>query len=383
MKALRLLKGIDWVLVLSALTLVFLGLVTMKSFGSPPGSAEDYFFSRQLIWIFAATAVFLVSVFIDWSFLKTNSVFLLILYFILVAALLLLIFAGRPVRGASSWFQVMGLGIEPVELIKPVLVLMLAKYFSKRHVEIARFARLAVSFIYAAIPAVLVAVQPDMGSAIVLLAIWLGMALAGGIKVRQLAVLFLFGAALGLILWSSVLLPYQKTRIISFLNPSLDARGAGYHALQSVIALGSGGMFGKGVGYGTQSRLEFLPENETDFIFAAFAEEWGFFGVLFLLFFLGVVFWRILLRGIYGESNFEKLYAAGLAIFIFFQSAIHIGMNSGVLPITGLGMPFLSYGGSSLVSLFWALGLLESFSIRKRGIFLGSEDRFEGGILGA
>ncbi|OGF64495.1 hypothetical protein A2661_03060 [Candidatus Giovannonibacteria bacterium RIFCSPHIGHO2_01_FULL_45_24] len=383
MRAFRMLKGVDWVLILSVFALVLLGLATMKSFGPPAGAAEDYFFNRQLVWIFTGIAVFLISVFADWSFLKTNSIFLLILYFILVTALLFLIFYGKSVRGASSWFQIMGLGIEPVELIKPVLVLVLAKYFSKRHVEIARFARLAVSFIYVAIPAVLVAMQPDMGSAIVLGAIWLGMALAGGIKMRQLFFLFLSGAVLGLVLWNFALLPYQKTRIISFLNPGSDVRGAGYHALQSVIAIGSGGMLGKGVGYGTQSRLEFLPEHETDFIFAAFAEEWGFVGVLFLLFFLGVALWRILLHGVYGESNFEKLYAAGLAIFIFFQSAIHIGMNSGVLPITGLGMPFLSYGGSSSVSLFWALGLLESFSLRKKGIFLGSEGRFSEGILGA
>ncbi|QQG42957.1 MAG: rod shape-determining protein RodA [Candidatus Giovannonibacteria bacterium] len=383
MRALRMLGGVDWVLILSVFALVVLGLATMKFFGPPAGAAEDYFFSRQLVWVLAGVTVFLISVLADWSFLKTNSIFLLILYFILVAALLFLIFYGKSVRGASSWFQIKGLSIEPVELIKPALVLVLAKYFSKRHIEIARFARLAVSFIYVAIPAVLVATQPDMGSAIVLVAIWLGMALAGGIKMRQLFFLLLSGAVLGLILWSFVLLPYQKTRIISFFDPARDARGAGYHALQSVIAIGSGGLFGKGVGYGTQSRLEFLPEHETDFIFAAFAEEWGFVGVLFLLFFLGVALWRILLRGIYGESNFEKLYAAGLAIFIFFQSAIHIGMNSGLLPITGLGMPFLSYGGSSLVSLFWALGILESFSIRKRGIFLGSEGRFSEGILGA
>lgn len=385
MSPVRILKSVDWVLILSVFALILLGLVTMKSFGplAPPVGGGDYFFSRQIVWIFVGTAVFLVSVLTDWSFLKTNSIFLLILYFILVVALLFLVFSGKSVRGASSWFRAGWFSIEPVELIKPVLILVLAKYFSKRHVEIAQFARLAVSFVYAAIPAVLVALQPDMGSAIVLVAIWLGMSLVGGIKMRQLFFLFLFGAALGLILWNFVLLPYQKTRVISFLNPGLDVRGAGYHALQSVIAIGSGGILGKGVGYGTQSRLEFLPEHETDFIFAAFAEEWGFLGILFLFFFWGVVFWRILLRGIYGESNFEKLYASGLAIFIFIQSAIHIGMNSGVLPITGLGMPFLSYGGSSLVSLFWALGLLESFSIRKKGIFLGSEDRFKEGILGA
>jgi len=249
-------------------------------------------------------------------------------------------------------------------------------------VEIARLVHLFISFVYVAIPMALVMLQPDLGSAIVLGAIWLGMALVGGIKLRHLIFLFFTGLLVAAVAWNFFLLPYQKIRITAFINPQGDIRGAGYHAQQSVIAIGSGEIFGKGIGFGTQSRLEFLPEHETDFIFAAFAEEWGFIGVLFLLLFFGIIVWRVLRVGIYGESNFEKLYAAGLAILLLFQSAIHIGMNAGVLPITGLGMPFLSYGGSSLVSLFLALGILESFSLRKKGIFIGTEGRFSEGILG-
>ncbi|MDP3934743.1 MAG: rod shape-determining protein RodA [Candidatus Giovannonibacteria bacterium] len=376
----RLARNLDWALFLASMMLVLLGLAAMKSFGTD----SDYFFIRQIIWTLAAIAVFFISaIFIDWSFLKTNSIFLLMLYLVLVLTLFFLILTGHTVKGASSWLKIGGLTIEPVELLKPVLVLLLAKYFSKRHVEIARFVHLFISFVYIAIPMALVMLQPDLGSAVVLGAIWLGMALVGGIKLRHLVFLFFTGLLIAAVAWSFFLLPYQKTRITAFINPQGDIRGAGYHAQQSVIAIGSGKIFGKGIGFGTQSRLEFLPEHETDFIFAAFAEEWGFVGVLFLLLFFGVIIWRILRAGIYGESNFEKLYAAGLAILLLFQSAIHIGMNAGVLPITGLGMPFLSYGGSSLVSLFWALGILESFSLRKKGIFIGTEDRFKEGILGA
>ena len=200
----------------------------------------------------------------------------------------------------------------------------------------------------------------------------------------MLALIFL-GALSALILWLAVLLPYQKARIISFLDPYQDARGAGYHALQSMIAVGSGGTWGRGIGLGTQSRLAFLPEHETDFIFAAFAEEWGFIGTALLMFFYGVVLWRILHAGMYAESNFEKLFAAGIALLLFFQSSIHFGMNIGVFPITGLGLPMVSYGGSSLITTFFALGILESFSIHRhrRGVFLGVEERYQEGIVGA
>ena len=372
---------LDWVLILSALTLVFLGLTVMKSFNDL--SFGNYFFERQMIWLIIGLSAFFIAALIDWSFLKTNSIFLLMIYLILLIILVGLLVSGRLTRGAASWLNIGTVNVEPVELVKPVLVLILAKYFAKRHIEIGRFWHLFISSFYAGIPMLLVMLQPDFGSAVVLGAIWLGVALVSGIKLRHLFFLFTAGLIATAVLWNFFLLPYQQSRMLSFISPESDIRGAGYHALQSTIAIGSGEIFGKGLGYGTQSRLAFLPEHTTDFIFAAFAEEWGLAGVLILFIFFGMVIWRILRAGIYGESNFEKLYAAGLAILLFFQATIHIGMNSGMLPITGLGMPFLSYGGSSLVSLFFALGILESFSIHKKGIFIGGEERYKEGILGA
>ena len=372
---------LDWVLILSALTLVFLGLTVMKSFNDL--SFGNYFFERQMIWLIIGLSAFFIAALIDWSFLKTNSIFLLMIYLILLIILVGLLVSGRLTRGAASWLNIGTVNVEPVELVKPVLVLILAKYFAKRHIEIGRFWHLFISSFYAGIPMLLVMLQPDFGSAVVLGAIWLGVALVSGIKLRHLFFLFTAGLIATAVLWNFFLLPYQQSRMLSFISPESDIRGAGYHALQSTIAIGSGEIFGKGLGYGTQSRLAFLPEHTTDFIFAAFAEEWGLAGVLILFIFFGVIIWRILRAGIYGESNFEKLYAAGLAILLFFQATIHIGMNSGMLPITGLGMPFLSYGGSSLISIFFALGILESFSIHKKGIFIGTEERFKEGILGA
>ena len=371
-------KKLDWILISSALVLSFLGFATIKSFGG-----SDYFFNRQIIWLLAALLVFILTCRVDWSFLKTNSIFLLVLYLFLILLLVVTAIVGETTRGAASWIKIHSVTLEPVELIKPILVLLLAKYFSKRHVDIARFLHLFISSLYAGLPFLLVLVQPDFGSAAVLGAIWLGMALFSGVKLRHFLILMAIGLIVLSLAWSSFLLPYQKTRVLAFLNPQKDIQGAGYQAYQSMIAVGSGQIFGKGIGLGTQSRLEFLPEHATDFIFAAFAEEWGFLGMIIFFIFWGILLWRVIRFGIYAESNFEKLYAAGLAIFLFFQSSIHIGMNVGLLPITGLGMPFMSYGGSSLVSLFFALGILESFSLHKKGIFIGGEERFKEGVLGA
>lgn len=381
----RFFRGVDWVLALSAVVLSLLGLSAMKSFGiglSTGLGVNDYYFNRQILWLILSILVFVLALLIDWEFLKTNSIILLFSYLVMLIFLaVLLLGGGSIVKGAESWYRIYSVALQPVELMKIILVLILAKYFSRRHVEIARFFHIFVSGIYAGIPVILVVFQPDFGSAFIMSALWLGMALVGGIKARH--ILLLLGAAVigGVLAWNFIFLPYQKARISAFLEPARDVRGAGYHALQSTIAVGSGEILGKGIGYGTQSRLSFLPEKESDFIFAAFAEEWGLIGVLIIFLFFSIVIWRILRAGIYSESNFEKLYAAGLAVLFVSQASIHVGMNIGLLPITGLGMPFMSYGGSSLVSSFLAIGILESFAIRKKGIFIGMEERFKEGVF--
>lgn len=380
--AFRIIKSIDWVLMAAVGIVIFFGLITMKSFGVND-TTTTYFFTRQLIWLAVGFFVFMATLFIDWSFLRTNSIFLILGYFAGVLFLVWLLVGNRSIRGAESWITLGPLTFEPAELMKPILLLLLAKYFSRRHVEIARIQTLLISGFYVFIPVFLVFIQPDFGSAAVLGFLWLGMALVGGIRIRHLGLLALIGFVGAFVLWQMVLLPYQKTRILAFVNPQSDIRGSGYHAFQSMVAVGSGEIVGRGIGFGTQSRLSFLPEHETDFIFAAFAEEWGFIGVLLLFLFFGIMLWRILWSGMYAENNFERLYAAGLALVIFFQTSIHIGMNIGVFPITGLGMPFVSYGGSGLVTMFLSIGILESMLVHKKGIFLSSSDRYKEGIVGA
>lgn len=350
----RLAGGIDWVLVVAIVPLVLAGLITMKSLGA---GESDYFFNRQIIWISAGFVLFFLASAVDWRFLR-NGWMLMALYLAGLTVLAALLIFSEAVRGAQSWLRLGVFSLEPAEPMKLVLVLMLAKYFSRRHVEIQHFRHIFISGLYAGIPTLLIFLQPDLGSAAIFFFIWLGMILVSGVSKRHIMLVGAVVACLALVGWFSVLAPYQRARLSSFIDPWRDPEGVGYNALQSVIAVGSGGLFGRGVGLGTQSRLEFLPEHETDFIFAAFAEEWGFLGVSVLLFFFGVVFWRLMKAAYAGHSNFEKLFGIGIILIVLAHVAVNIGMNVGILPVTGITLPFLSYGGSHIITLFFGLGML-------------------------
>lgn len=351
----RVFERVDSALLLSLIPLLVAGLVTMNAFTT----GGDYFFWRQMLWIFVSFSAFLLMGAIDWRFLKSGAL-ILFPYIAGVIVLALLLVLAKATRGAESWFKIGGFAIEPAEPMKIVTILILAKYFARRHIAIANIKHIFISAVFAGLPAVLVFLQPDFGSAMIFAAIWLGMVLASGINKRHLFAVFALGAILFGLGWHFVLADYQKMRVLTFLNPLLDPQGRGYNALQAQIAVGSGQVLGRGIGEGTQSRLEFLPEHETDFIFAAFAEEWGFIGVVMLFVFFGIVLWRIMKVAFIGHGNFERLYAMGLATMIFAHIVVNVGMNIGVMPITGITLPFMSYGGSALLTLFAGLGILES-----------------------
>ena len=360
---LRTLVGsIDWILFGASAFLVGAGLVTMNSFVE-----ENLFFEKQLVWFFAGVALFFVLSFVDFRFLRRTGT-ITTLYVVTAAALLLLFIFGEVILGAQSRFDLGFFSIQPADPAKLVLILILAKYFSRRHIEIAHFRHILVSGAYALGLFVLVFLQPDFGSAIILFFIWLGMVLVAGISKRHLIGILLIGLLSFGFLWSFGFADYQKDRIRTFLNPLTDLQGAGYNAYQSTVAVGSGQVVGKGVGYGTQSKLEFLPEYETDFIFAAFAEEWGFVGVLILFALFGVVIWRILKHALRGASNFEMLFGVGVAILFLSHFTIHVGMNIGLLPVTGTTIPFMSYGGSHIITEFAALGILMGMRRYSRSI---------------
>jgi rod shape determining protein RodA len=353
-------RHIDWILVAAVIPILGAGLLTMNSF-----SGEAGFFDRQLVWIAISSVFFLIASQIDWRFLKRSDV-LVGLYALSCIVLLALFAVGQVHKGAQAWFSFGGFSFQPSDPVQLLVILILAKYFTRRHIEIANFRHIIISGIYTFIPFALILIQPDMGQAMMIFFIWLGMVIVSGIPKRYLAALFLIGIAAFTMLWFYGLKEYQKHRLITFVNPLLDIRGSGYHAYQSMIAVGSGELFGKGVGYGTQSRLKFLPEYQTDFVFAAYAEEWGFFGVLILFALYGIVIWRILDTAMLGATNFETLYACGLAVYFMVHFIVNVGMNIGVMPVTGVTIPFMSYGGSHLLTEFIGLGILMGMRAYRR-----------------
>jgi len=365
----KVLKRRDWLLVAFIVPIILAGLVTMKSF--TPLEATGNFFGKQVIWVLLSFAVFFIFSFIDFRFLKRTNVLVFLLLFVSFL-LLALIVLGHISHGAKSWFSVGLLSFEPVDLMKLVLVLVLAKYFSRRHVEIRDIKHIFISGFYALVPFVLVLFQPDFGSAMVILFIWLGMVLVSGISKLHLFLVIATGAVIFASLWMFAFAPYQKARIYNFINPLSDIHKTGYNVFQSTIAVGSGQITGKGLGFGTQSRLKFLPVPQSDFIFAAFAEEWGFVGSSLILLLYILVIWRILYSASFGASNFEILFGMGIAIFFMSHILVNIGMNLGLMPVTGIPLPFMSYGGSHLLIEFSGLGIL--MSMRKYGRSVHRDD---------
>ena len=341
-------------LLLFTLPISLAGLLTMQSYGE--GSP---FFDKQLIWLSVSIAIFFLMSFIDISILKITKV-LVALFLIFNFFLLLLLFVGHTLNGARSWFSLGSFSFEPSDFIKIVLVLVLAKYFSKRHIAIGEAKHLLISGAYFMVPFILILLEPDFGVSMTLGLIWFGMTLVAGIKKRHLALLFGVGILCFAMLWMFVFAPYQKARITNFMHPLTNIHGSGYNVHQAMIAVGSGGLFGKGIGYGTQSRLRYLPEFQTDFIFAAFAEEWGFVGAMLLLILYGLLLARILTIGMHGEGNFESLFASGVMILFISHILVNVGMNMGILPVAGIPLPFMSYGGSHLIVEFGALGILSA-----------------------
>jgi rod shape determining protein RodA len=350
-------KRIDWFLIFFLIPIVLAGLSVMKSFSPLEGS--DNFFNKQVIWVLISFIVFFVFSFIDFRFLKKTNT-LIYLFLILSGILLILFVVGTISHGAQSWFDFGSFSFQPADMMKLVLILLLAKYFSRRHVEIKDIKHIFISGLYAIIPFVLVLLQPDFGSAIIIFLIWFGMTLVSGISQKHVLTLAFVGILAFGLFWMFIFAPYQKARVVNFLNPMTDIHGSGYNAIQSTIAVGSGKITGKGLGFGTQSRLKFLPEYQTDFVFAAFAEEWGFIGSLLILLLFGLIIWRILYYASISSSNFEMLFAMGVAIFFVSHIFINIGMNLGLMPVTGITLPFMSYGGSHLVVEFASLGILMS-----------------------
>lgn len=338
-------------------TVVAISLLGALNLWGIAGS-DSLLFKKQIIFIAIGLVLMFVLSFFNYRYLKNYSLPVLGFYFVSVF-LLLLTFYSQSVRGVNSWIILGGLTFEPVELAKLMLIVLMAKYFSQRHIHISDFRHIVVAGIYFSLPFAIIFLQPDLGSSIILLAIWLGMLMVAGINKRHLFLIISVGILLGYSVWLFALQPYQKTRITAFLDPYNDPRGSGYNIIQSKVAIGSGYFFGNGFGKGSQSNQGFLPEPHNDFAFAAFTEQFGLVGISAVMAIVLVIIFRILYVGSRTISNFGKLFSVGLAILIGSHVFISAGVNVGLLPVTGLSFPFLSYGGSHLISLMIGLGILQ------------------------
>ena len=354
------LKKLDWGVIISAVLLVCFGLAGLWSAGVAKNDFGN--FQKQIIF-FAVGIVLMVAVsFFDYKILKNNSYLILILYGICLLLLAGLHFFAPDIRGTKGWYKVGILSLDPIEPAKIVLVILLAKYFSMRHAEMYKFRNIVFSGLYVFFPAILIFIKPDMGGVMVMLSIWLGILLVSGIKVKHFLILSLCFVVVAGFAWGFLLKDYQKQRITAFLFP-YDYLGASWSQNQTKISVGSGQIFGQGLGKGSQVQYGFLPEPHTDFIFSVIAEEWGAVGILALFTVYGFLVWRVLKIAIESQSNFPRLFASGFAVILIAQFFINIGMNLSFLPVVGIYLPFISYGGSGLIGNFVSLGILQSIKI--------------------
>lgn len=274
---------------------------------------------------------------------------------------------GQITHGAQRWIDLRIFLFQPSELSKLLLILVVAKYMADH--EMTRWRVLAVSFLFVALPLVLVYLQPDLGTAIVIAATWGVMALASGMKMRDVLIILAIGAVAAPLIWAN-LRPYQQERILTFIDPERDPLGTGYNVTQARIAIGSGGLYGLGFCSGTQSQLRFLRIRQTDFIFSVIGEELGFIGSLFVIALFAFILFRIIRAAMLSRTTYGKLVAVGVVAMIFVQSYVNLGMNLGLMPVTGIPLPFVSSGGSSLISLLAAEGVVQSILLRQTGLEL-------------
>jgi rod shape determining protein RodA len=359
----RLILNFDWTLFILVLLISGIGLLNIYSAGlTLNDSRQTPLYLRQIQWILVGLAGMSVAFFIDYRSLVRHAAWI---YVLSVVLLLVVAVAGYGARGSQRWLIVGGFTFQPSELVKLTIILALAQFFDRHQIgRNYRLRELFIPFLIALIPFLLILRQPDLGTALILLILFLSIVFFVGLDWKSLILAAAGGLVLAPIGWF-VLRDYQKERILTFLSPERDPLGSGYHIIQSMIAVGSGGFFGKGFLKGSQTQLKFLPEQQTDFVFSVFAEEWGFLGGMTLMvLFLLLLLWGLKIA-IHSKDYLGAVIAFGITMLIFWEVFINIGMVLGILPVVGIPLPFLSYGGSSMVVLMTAVGLLMNISVRR------------------
>lgn len=360
-KLLRALRRLDWFIVFAVFLLIVLSFSALYSVELSRANEVSYI-PKQAFALFLGLIVsipILTMHYSGWRQLGRN------IYFFGLIVLLLVLFFGVTIRGTTGWFSLFGFNFQPVELMKVAFAIQLARYFSLKAEYPITWRHILESGALLALPVLLIMMQPDLGSASILVGTWFFLLLFSGIRWYHLATFFTVGAGSTLIGWFFLLQEYQKDRIAVFLNPELDPLGAGYNVTQAKIAIGSGGLLGRGLGFGSQSQLKFLPEAQTDFIFSVISEELGFFGAALIIVAFGIILWRTLVIVKRSRDKFASFLALSLTSVLLVQMIINIGVNLTLLPTTGVALPFVSYGGSSLLISLIIITLLESIAIEQ------------------
>lgn len=359
------LRNFDWPLLLSVFLLSCVGLAVIYSVNLSQEQFDYSLLIKQATLLVSGFALLFIFAFFDYRTLGSLDWLFYLLAIILLGAVLIF---GTVIHGTRGWFNIFGLSFQPVEIVKIFFIFFLARFL---HNQAGR--RLSWRFVSKAllilIPVLaLILMQPDWGSAIIIFLSWLLMIWFSGIDKKYVYVALVLLVVIAAVAWTLVLRDYQKERFLNFINPERDPLNQGYNVRQSIIAIGSGGFLGRGLGLGPQSQLRFLPETEADFIFASLAEELGFVGVAVIIFLYGLFFWRLLQIVRAARDDFSQLLALGLTTLFFLQFMINVGMVAGLLPVTGLPLPFISSGGSFLIISLISVGVLESVAMKNRGV---------------
>ena len=359
----------EWRFVLVALGILLLGVLSVYSVTrdlEPSGHLP--FYAKQVVWIMIGSVAFLTAIAIDYHALARHAY---VLYGLTLVLLALVLIMGRSSRGSQRWFALGPFAFQPSETAKLVLVLVLAKYFTDGQ-RAGWLQRVIIPGLITLPGLLLILKQPDLGTAMTFTFAFLSMVLVAGFHARALGMGVLFTSMLFPFLWElfwSSLHDYQRNRIMTFWDPMTDPAGKGYHALQSQIAIGSGELFGKGFDEATQSRLKFLPEGHTDFVFAVFAEQWGFIGALVLFALFAVLIFLAAEIAFKSKDALGLLLAAGILSMLGFCLMVNVGMTMGIFPIVGIPLPLMSYGGTTTVTSMAALGLLLNVKRRRLTLF--------------
>jgi rod shape determining protein RodA len=358
----RLLTHFEWLLPLLAIAVTGLGVATVYSAThTPGGEGPSTLAVRQLTWLAGGCAGMLALVSFDYRRLERRAVLVYVVTLLLVLAVPVF---GRVSGGSRRWLTLGPASIQPSELVKLGVVIMLARTFARTPRAHLTLRELVVPVLVTAVPAAIVLTQPDLGTACVIGVVALTMLVLAGLRLRWLALMAAPLLAAAPVLWGH-LKTYQQERILTFLNPDRDPLGAGYHVIQSKIAVGSGMTWGKGFLQGTQNHLNFLPEQHTDFIFSVFAEEWGFAGAMLLVSLYVALLLRALVIASRARDRFGVMLVLGVTSIVFWQAVVNLGMTTGLLPVVGITLPFFSYGGSSLLCLLLGTGLVMNVSMRR------------------